>query len=124
MQDKAKHLCDLAQRVGQGDGAAAGLLVGELEPRLVFIVRRVMRTRAPTSVLAERILSEAGRLTGDHAVENEELIAQVARNISVALVDRLRGGTDGLSALCDTLQLLKPSVTSSPTGFPQISKEY
>lgn len=105
MQDNAKHLCDLAQRVGQGDGAAAGLLVGELEPRLTFIVRRVMRTRAPTSVLAQRILSEAGRLTGDQPVQSEELIAQVARNISVALVDRLRGDADGWATLRDTLRL-------------------
>lgn len=107
MQDQAKRLCDLAQRVGQGDGNAAGLLVGELEPHLVFIVRRVMRSRAPKSILAERILSEAGRLTGAaHAVvESEELIAQVARNISVALVDRFRGDADGWSILRDTLRL-------------------
>lgn len=105
MRETAKRLCDLAERVGRGDGAAAGLLVGELEPRLVFIVRRIMRTRAPTSVLAERILSEAGRLTGDNGVGSEELIAKVARNISVALVDRLRGNADGWATLRDTLRL-------------------
>lgn len=107
MQEEAMRLCDLAQRVGRGDGAAAGLLVGKLEPHLIFIVRRVIRTRAPTSILAERILSEAGRLTSERptVAESEELIIEVTRNICVALVDRLREDPDGWSTLCDTLRL-------------------
>lgn len=109
MEDQANRLCDLARRVSRGDGAAAGLLLGELEPRMTMIVRRVMRSQAPTSVLAARILSEAGRLASARQAlaqgEKEELIAQVARTICVSLVDRLRGAPDAWSTLCDTLRL-------------------
>lgn len=107
MREEAKRLFDLAERVGRGDGAAAGLLIQELEPRLTFIVRRVMRTRAPTSVLAERILSEAGRLTCESLAgpESEELIAQITHNICMALIDRLREDAEGWSTLRDTLRL-------------------
>lgn len=107
MHDELMRLRDLAQRVSRGDGTAAETLLGALEPRMVCIVRRVMRTQAPRSPLAERILLEADRLQGQQrpVAPRGELAAQVARNVCRALLDQLRGAPDGWSTICETLRL-------------------
>jgi hypothetical protein len=90
----------LAERVGRGDRAAAAQLFRELEPRVARMVRRVLRTRAATAPLAERIRTEALRLrrTGRGGVA-----VRVTRAICQSLVDELRAAPERWPALCETI---------------------
>lgn len=107
MHNELMRLRDLAQRVSRGDGTAAETLLGALEPRMVCIVRRVMRTQARKSPLAERILVEADRLQGQQRplALGGELASQVAHNVCLSIVEQLRGTPDGWSTICETLRL-------------------
>lgn len=109
MTKDAERLRELAKRASRGDGSAAGALLGELEPRMVFIVRRVMRSQVPKSPLVERILLEAGRVQGQKPSlaqgQQQALVAQVARNVCQSLLDQLRCAPDGWSTICDTMRL-------------------
>jgi hypothetical protein len=98
---EADRLHALAVRIGRGDRAAAAELRRELEPGIVRMVRRVLRTRTAASPLAERILSEVRRLNraGKGAVA-----PRVARAICQSLVDELCATPDCWPALRDTIR--------------------
>lgn len=109
MTIEADRLRDLARRVSRGDGTAANALLGELEPRMVFIVRRVMRCQVPSSPLAERILLEAGRVQGQQRLltqgQQQSLVSLVARNVCQSFLDQLKVAPDEWSTTFDTMRL-------------------
>lgn len=83
----------LADRVEDGDSSAHTELRRELEPEMIHIVRRVIRSGAGHSCIDRRILAEARRigLDSDAAEEkSDQLIRKVARCISGLFVEGLR----------------------------------
>lgn len=109
MKKEVARLRELAQRASKGDGLAADTLLGELEPRMVFVVRRVIRSLVPRSPLTDRILLEANRVQGQcrpttHG-QQQALVAQVAHNVCLSILEQLRGAPDDWSTICDTLRL-------------------
>jgi len=87
----------LAEQVRQGDAAAAARLRRELEPRLVVIVGRALRTENRSLPLTEWIQAqtrEARALLGQRGGDDSAgLVAVVARRVGEWLVNRLRSGT-------------------------------
>src|SRR5262245_26756118 len=83
----------LAERAESGDVAAQHELLGELEPEMIFIVRRVVQRGVGWSSMDRRILAEAGRIGLDAeaaaGADGEHLICKVARCVSALFVDRL-----------------------------------
>jgi hypothetical protein len=70
----------------------------ELERKVTHIVRRTVRTRARRTVLDRRILAEADRLATDSYVDQDWLVARVARRICEAVVERLGLVDEGQAA--------------------------
>jgi hypothetical protein len=104
----ANHRFDaLAARVTLGDSTAAEQLRRELEPQLVHIVRRTIRSGTGASPLARRILAEARQVAGstrDHPDDREWLIGQVARGLCASMVGRLRQGPAPHQPLRETVR--------------------
>lgn len=103
MYTETNDLRCLARRVTRKDSDAAVEMRSELERRMVYMVRRLLRTRTATSSLGKRILAEVNRFPGqgrDQPPEDQEhLIRHVVQRISGSVVERLRAGpADSLTA--------------------------
>jgi hypothetical protein len=98
----------LADRAELGDLSAQGELRRQLEPEMVYIVRRVIRTGSGDSSMARRILAEARRLGLDADVaagaDGDLLIRKVARSVSALFVDGLRAKSAGRSPMEETVR--------------------
>ena len=100
-------LQSLARRVREGDVVGTLQFRAELEPCVLRIVRRVLRSGSPNSPLAARIHSVAERVLSvspsksEH--DREETIAQVASQICTAIVEQLRAIPDCSRASCETV---------------------
>ena len=79
----------LADRAAVGDSAAQRELRRQLEPQLIFIVRRVIHKGQANSAMDRRILAEAHRV-GRDADDDEHLIRKVAHSVSALFVEGLR----------------------------------
>ena len=104
-------LAVLARRVSRGDAAAAAELKHELEPRAVYMVRDVMRTRTAYNWIERYALAAINRLPGrgrDLPPDDQEQHARrLARSLCVAFVQRLRPGParrlTPRERMCDTM---------------------
>jgi hypothetical protein len=96
MNDNKKHcdLHDLEARVSRGDAGAEGELLSRLEPQMVCMVRRALRSKPSASPLDRIIRAEIRRLTPwqqeQPALEERGLVRQVAQRVCAAVIDRLR----------------------------------
>jgi hypothetical protein len=91
---KNNNLSELEARVSRGDSGAEGELLDQLEPQMVCMVRRALRSKPSQSPLDRLIRAEIRRMTPwkDHQPSPEEggLVRQVAQRVCAAFIDRLR----------------------------------
>jgi len=97
----------LAFRAGRGDREAGATLRRELEPQLVRMVRRTLRTQHETTPLARRVLAEARRMAvvprREGWIAPEPLIGQVARRMCEWIMAGLVGAVNPRRWLHDTV---------------------
>ncbi len=100
-------LATLAARVRGGDTGALTGLRQELEPRLTFVVRQVLRTGSDGSPLDRRILREVARTAGSGrppaARDRESLVAQVTRRLCALVIAGLRRSQPAADPFKDTV---------------------
>jgi|SRR5438093_13644912 len=91
---KNNDLHDLEARVSRGDAGAEGELLNRLEPQMVCMVRRALRSKPSASPLDRLIRAEIRRLTPwkheQPPLEEGGLVRQVAQRVCAAVIDRLR----------------------------------
>jgi hypothetical protein len=95
MSAERNGLRELALRVNRGDSAAAAEFVQIVEPQVVRMVRRAVRTGNSASALARRIIAETVHLMfreAGPAVDQDALIAEITRRICRSAADGLRPG--------------------------------
>jgi hypothetical protein len=83
----------LAARARDGDVQAAHSLREELEPQMLRIVRRAMRSGTASSPLARRILAVAAEVpaqSGAWPHDGEHVIGRVASRLCDSVISRLR----------------------------------
>src|SRR5262249_757704 len=94
MNHYSNQLKELETRVSRGDPSAEGELLDELEPQMVFMVRRALRTSPGDSPLDRMIRKEIDRLTPEpgqgRSLEERGLVRQIAQRVCAAMIDRLR----------------------------------
>ena len=103
MKQELARLRVLAVRVGAGDRTAATELLCRLEPRVLRIVRRVLRRGSGNSLLAVRISREAQQVAATCGPDQDQVVSMVTRNICAALIDQLRAAPDCWPILRDTI---------------------
>lgn len=100
-------LHDLEARVSQGDSRAEGELLNQLEPQMVCMVRRALRSKPSFSPLDRLIRAEIRRMTPwkEHQPSPEEggLVRQVAQRVCAAVIDRLRPQRTDPRSVHDTI---------------------
>ncbi len=107
MHRHSNELQQLASRTGRGDPSAAAALRHEFESQMVHIVRRTMRRGVGSSPLAQRILTEARRVSpggwDDEPEDRERVVHQVVRRICDTMMDRLQPEVAGTWSARDTV---------------------
>ncbi len=94
MNPNTSQLQELEARVSRGDAAAEGELLNRLEPQMVCMVRRAMRSQPNATPLDRLIRAEISRLSlGNEQnpdLEDGRLARRVAQRICATMIDRLR----------------------------------
>jgi hypothetical protein len=85
MEHELERLRALAVRGRNGDERAAIQLLQQLEPLVRRLVRRVIRRSVPNSPLAEWILLQAERISGDPDTVVVEVTEVVCQALAVLL---------------------------------------
>jgi hypothetical protein len=100
-------LHDLEARVSRGDAGAEGELLNRLEPQMVCMVRRALRTRPSSSPLDRLIRAEIRRVSpwknDAPALPDGNLVLQVAQRVCAAVIDRLRPTQPNSRSIHDTI---------------------
>jgi len=100
-------LHDLEARVSRGDSRAEGELLNRLEPQMVCMVRRALRSKPSASPLDRLIRAEIRRLTPwkqeQPQLEEGGLVRQVAQRVCAAVIDRLRPSRPDPRNIHDTI---------------------
>lgn len=95
MDRREPTIRDLAERVRRGDETATRQLRLELQGRLEWLVRHVLRTGMTSSRLARDIQHELDRLNGDGRLCSEQrdrLVQIVAGDLCASCIEQLRAG--------------------------------
>jgi len=94
MYQHTDELERLAAQARRGDSSAAAALRHEMESGMVHMVRRTLRRGRGSTPIAERILTEARRISMDYwneeLTERERLVDLVTRRLCDAMIDRLQ----------------------------------
>jgi hypothetical protein len=99
-------LHDLEARVSRGDARAEGELLNRLEPQMVCMVRRALRSKPSASPIDRLIRAEIRRLTPwkqEQPLEEGGLVRQVAQRVCAAVIDRLRPSRPDPRSAHDTI---------------------
>ncbi len=100
-------LSELEARVSRGDSRAEGELLNRLEPQMVCMVRRALRSRPSESPLDRLIRAEIRRMTPwknqQTSPEEGGLVRQVAQRVCAAVIDRLRPHRPDPRSMHDTI---------------------
>ncbi len=98
----------LAARACTGDAGAAVALRRELQPHMLRIVRRALRSTTGASALTERIRAAVDRLSGDvpahRPTDSARLVRRVAHDICDSLIGRIRAESPDHRPLCETVR--------------------
>jgi len=107
MTYKNNDLSELEARVSRGDAGAEGELLNQLEPQMVCMVRRALRSRPSQSPLDRLIRAEIRRMTPwqnqQPSPEEGGLVRQVAQRVCAAFIDRLRPQRPDPRSVHDTI---------------------
>jgi hypothetical protein len=106
MQRESLSFQSLAERAGHGDAAAQSRLQRELEPHMVYIVRRALRSTAPRSDLTQQIQAAAGPTAepNDHRTPAApHHVRRLARQVCAEFVHQLGAGRGVGQPACDTV---------------------
>jgi hypothetical protein len=105
MPFKRTDFRQLAARIRTGDAAAVTEFLDKLEPQLMLIIRRVIRTGAAHSAIGQRIMAEFEQLlaAGAIATEGDRLIREIASRICWTTVVGLRSGRAEGRGVFDTV---------------------
>jgi len=107
MTNRTNNLSDLEARVSRGDSRAEGELLNQLEPQMVCMVRRALRSRPSQSPLDRLIRAEIRHMTQwknqPQSPEEAGLVRQVAQRVCAAVIDRLRPQRSDLWSIHDTV---------------------
>ncbi len=102
------NLHQLAARARTGDAGAAVALRRELEPHMLHIVRRAMRSTTGPSAVTRRVWEALNRLSGGSAdqpgTDSERLLHRVADDICASLLGRLQAEQPRHRPLCETVR--------------------
>jgi hypothetical protein len=94
MIPNTSQLQELEARISRGDAAAEGELLNRLEPQMVCMVRRALRSQPNATPLDRLIRAEINRLSlGNEQnpdLEDSRLARRVALRICATVIDRLR----------------------------------
>jgi len=97
MHSADQTMQDLVRRAGQGDALALAELRQELQPQMIRIVRRALRTETVNSALAQRIRTTVHQVYGSaknrSAKDSDGLVGQVARRLCDVLAGHLQVAT-------------------------------
>jgi hypothetical protein len=99
------RLQELAARAARGDADAAGELRQELEPQMVHMVRRVLRTGDAASAISRKILSEAEKVAAllRDPTDPEFLVQLVARRVCASVMRRLAAASASAGPMRETV---------------------
>jgi hypothetical protein len=107
MTNRSENLSELEARVSRGDSRAEGELLNQLEPQMVCMVRRALRSRPSQSPLDRLIRAEIRHLTQwknqPQSPEEGGLVRQVAQRVCAAVIDRLRPHRSDPRSIHDTI---------------------
>ena len=107
MTSTHNDLSELEARVSRGDSGAEGELLIKLEPQMVCMVRRALRSRPSETPLDRLIRAEIRRVTPwkDQPASPEEggFVRQVAQRVCAAVIDRLRPHRPDSRSVHDTI---------------------
>jgi hypothetical protein len=107
MIPNTSQLQELEARVSRGDTSAEGELLNRLEPQMLCMVRRAMRSRANATPLDRLIRAEINRLLPDHEQNPDKddgrLAHRVAQRICATVIDRLRPKPRSIREMRDTV---------------------
>jgi hypothetical protein len=101
------NLSELEARVTRGDSRAEGELLSQLEPQMVCMVRRALRSRPSQSPLDRMIRAEIRHMNQSknlpRSPEEGGLVRQVAQRVCAAVIDRLRPHRPDPRSIQDTV---------------------
>lgn len=102
------NLHQLAARARTGDAGAAVALRRELEPHMLHIVRRAMRSTTGPSAVTRRVREALGRLSGGKVdqmgSDPDHLLYRVADDLCESLIGRLQAEQPRHRPLCETVR--------------------
>ena len=107
MNHTHNDLSELEARVSRGESGAEGELLSKLEPQMVCMVRRALRSRPSESPLDRLIRAETRRVNPhkNQSASPEEggFVRQVAQRVCAAVIDRLRPHQPDPRSVHDTI---------------------
>ena len=98
-------LWELANRVRNGDSAAAVMFLSELERQIMRMIRRQVRSGRAASEVDQRIAAAIGQLLGNDvrqlSVNRTVLLEEATHRICLATLEAIRSSRNGMETIPD-----------------------